>query len=140
MDGSELAKQEYEANIEVEKCPQCGGIWLDHRELERIQVSGEHDYRREINRFPSIVEQAYAMALAKSKPPTPCPRCSQDMERREHAGCSQVLVDVCPKCRGVWLDEGELRALEVFFERAAIETADMRSGFFASLTDFFNRA
>lgn len=138
IDGSELVRQTYEANIEVENCQQCGGMWLDQRELESIQASREHDYKREINQFPNLVGQAYAMALAKTKPATQCPRCGQAMERREHGGCSQVLIDVCPHCRGVWLDQGEIEALEVFFEKANVETADMRSGFFASLRDFFN--
>jgi uncharacterized protein len=137
IDGAELSRQTYEAAIDVENCPECGGMWLDHRELERIQTRREHDYSSEIRQLPNLVGQAYAMALAKQKPLIQCPRCNQTMERREHAGCSQLLIDVCPHCRGVWLDQGEIKALEVFFERAKVETADMRSGFFESLSGFF---
>jgi uncharacterized protein len=38
-----------------------------------------------------------------------CPRCTaSDLRERDHEG---VTVDVCPECRGVWLDRGELEKL-----------------------------
>jgi uncharacterized protein len=35
----------------------------------------------------------------------PCPRCRVDLVITERMG---VEIDFCPKCRGVWLDRGEL--------------------------------
>jgi Zn-finger nucleic acid-binding protein len=35
----------------------------------------------------------------------PCPRCRVDLMMTERQG---VEIDYCPKCRGVWLDRGEL--------------------------------
>lgn len=38
-----------------------------------------------------------------------CPRCeSTVLEEKDREG---ILVDGCPKCRGVWLDRGELEKL-----------------------------
>lgn len=37
-----------------------------------------------------------------------CPVCSTGMTEVEKAG---VTIDTCPKCRGVWLDRGELEKL-----------------------------
>jgi Zn-finger nucleic acid-binding protein len=34
-----------------------------------------------------------------------CPNCNETLRERERAG---VEVDVCPGCRGIWLDRGEL--------------------------------
>ncbi len=34
-----------------------------------------------------------------------CPRCSVTLDVSNRQG---VETDVCPKCRGVWLDRGEL--------------------------------
>lgn len=34
-----------------------------------------------------------------------CPNCNETLRERERAG---VEVDVCPACRGIWLDRGEL--------------------------------
>lgn len=37
-----------------------------------------------------------------------CPLCDVPMKEVERRG---VLIDVCPECRGVWLDRGELEKL-----------------------------
>lgn len=34
-----------------------------------------------------------------------CPRCAVDLAMSDRQG---VEIDYCPKCRGVWLDRGEL--------------------------------
>ncbi|MEJ0017353.1 MAG: zf-TFIIB domain-containing protein [Acetobacteraceae bacterium] len=38
----------------------------------------------------------------------PCPRCHVDLLMSERQG---IEIDYCPKCRGVWLDRGELDKL-----------------------------
>ena len=45
----------------------------------------------------------------------PCPACRVDLVMSERNG---VEIDYCPKCRGVWLDRGEL---DKILERAANE-------------------
>jgi uncharacterized protein len=37
-----------------------------------------------------------------------CPRCNISMREREKG---DVVIDICPQCRGVWLDAGELERL-----------------------------
>ena len=37
-----------------------------------------------------------------------CPCCKKEMEIRDRHG---VEIDLCPSCRGVWLDKGELDRL-----------------------------
>lgn len=34
-----------------------------------------------------------------------CPRCGKTMDKWKHHG---VIIDVCPKCEGMWVDKGEL--------------------------------
>jgi Zn-finger nucleic acid-binding protein len=44
-----------------------------------------------------------------------CPRCNHSvLDERERNG---VVVDVCPSCRGVWLDRGELEKMLAFTQR-----------------------
>ena len=45
-----------------------------------------------------------------------CPACRVDLVMSERQG---IEIDYCPKCRGVWLDRGEL---DKIIERAAIPT------------------
>ncbi len=37
-----------------------------------------------------------------------CPNCQEGMREISRQG---VMIDICPKCRGVWLDRGELEKL-----------------------------
>jgi hypothetical protein len=49
-----------------------------------------------------------------------CPRChTTDLDEKDRQG---VKIDVCPSCRGVWLDRGELEKL------IAHATADVAPG------------
>ena len=46
-----------------------------------------------------------------------CPTCDVDLVMSERQG---VEIDYCPKCRGVWLDRGEL---DKILERSAAENS-----------------
>ena len=48
-----------------------------------------------------------------------CPVCSVDLVMSERQG---IEIDYCPKCRGVWLDRGEL---DKIIEKSASQTAEM---------------
>ncbi|MEN6644324.1 MAG: zf-TFIIB domain-containing protein [Armatimonadia bacterium] len=51
-----------------------------------------------------------------------CPVCDDKMKEVERSG---VLVDICPSCKGIWLDRGELDKLlalsEARQDTAAVE-------------------
>ena len=74
-------------------CPRCGGAFFDRGVIAKI--SGDHEMER------MIVEYAAgASGLA-------CPRCGREMAIRP---VGDITLDVCPSCRGVWVDSGELEA------------------------------
>ncbi|HEY3500972.1 MAG TPA: zf-TFIIB domain-containing protein [Polyangiaceae bacterium] len=55
-----------------------------------------------------------------------CPRCDTTvLDERERNG---VVVDVCPQCRGVWLDRGELEKMLAFTTRE-VEQERTRYGY-----------
>lgn len=84
-------------NVAIDFCPDCYGVWLDKAELAKIL--GEKEVTDYLTK--DIGTQAKSSLI--------CPRCRNlmDIERAE-----QVEVDVCLKCRGVWLDQGELEGLK----------------------------
>lgn len=45
-----------------------------------------------------------------------CPICTEDLKMADRQG---IEIDYCPKCRGVWLDRGEL---DKIIERSATAT------------------
>lgn len=137
IDNAELRAQTYEADIGVEVCPTCGGMWLEKGELEGIEETIEHDYADELARMPDLGYNAYQLVQQKAGRTLHCPTCEIEMEKREYARCSQVMIDVCPSCHGIWLDKGEVEALEVFFERSRLEAGSLRRRFLAGLRAFF---
>jgi|SRR5213593_4363828 len=56
-----------------------------------------------------------------------CPKCGADLKEQMHG---HVKVDVCPECKGVWLDAGEMDLLHQV-QRASGQN------FFKGLLDLF---
>jgi Zn-finger nucleic acid-binding protein len=53
----------------------------------------------------------YVLANARHEDPMPlimCPNCNASMQEVKR---EDVAIDMCPSCRGVWLDRGELEKL-----------------------------
>lgn len=118
-DQSSLTPRIYEADIEIDECGRCHGVWLDKGELEEIQRTVERDHT-------ALLEGPHdpTGGLPSSKIPKPriaCPKCGTQMDARPYGMGSQIVIDVCPDNCGIWLDEGELQALEVLFERSQAE-------------------
>ena len=139
VDESVLETQIYESDIEVDVCPSCNGMWLDKGELEKIEEVREHDYTEELKRMPDYVSRAYEMARQKGHAEVCCPKCGDEMEKREYCYCSQIIIDGCIHGHGIWLDSGEVRALEIFFERSQMEAGRIRIGFLVSLKKLFGK-
>lgn len=52
-----------------------------------------------------------------------CPACAVELKMSERSG---VEIDYCPKCRGVWLDRGELDKIIERSEAQVDETPPQR--------------
>ncbi len=91
--------------IHVDRCPDCKGIWFDGRELEGIiNVKGGEV----IKVHPDAIEQNIL-----------CPRCQLPLFSFCYP-CSMVIIDMCKKCDGIWLDEREheeIRLVESTFTK-----------------------
>jgi Zn-finger nucleic acid-binding protein len=115
-------------------------MWLDKGELEAIQEARENDYRKVLSNLPDSVARSINEVAQMTTAPIACPKCKAEMDTREYAYCSQIVVDTCPEGCGVWLDAGEIQALEKFFERSQAEASDvipLRWRLWASLHDLF---
>lgn len=87
--------------LEVDLCPQCGGLWLDRGEITRAARLPEG----ELTRLRGLLAQTDGPPPAPTSHLVPCPACD--------GGLSEVLlgsvhVDYCAACHGIFLDRGEL--------------------------------
>lgn len=89
--------------VSVEHCKKCGGIWFDRDELKMVRDERDKnlswlniDLWDDANKIES--EEGNYMA---------CPIDGKNLFKVKYSP-SDVVVDVCLDCRGVWLDKGEL--------------------------------
>ena len=90
------------ADVEVDYCVQCGGIWLDAGELELL--FGD---RALIAGFLTAGGPATGSTEKKRR----CPICRKKMAKVVTGGDQPVLYDQCPNQHGLWFDAGELGAI-----------------------------
>lgn len=104
-----LSVETEDETVEIDHCPQCGGIWFDRGELEyllnhRVKTVFELNHRlmNQINkdRGASLQTRGYI----------PCPVCGELMPFTNYGKKSGVIVDWC-RDHGIWLDGGELAHL-----------------------------
>lgn len=87
---------------EVDKCSTCHGVWFDESELELILQLAPSDLR-------PIKGGSTSDEVNRQK--ATCPRDRAALVRLRTPLNSQIVLDSCPKCRGIWLDGGELDKL-----------------------------
>lgn len=87
--------------VHVDFCSGCKGIWFDEGELAF--------YTEMPVDVPKVAE-----ALEKGRPTgLPCPRCQgEDLVEVSYLPGEHLLLDVCPRCKGVFVDKGELPQVE----------------------------
>lgn len=84
-------------------------IWV--QELQNRMTRLEREQQAESDAEKRRLKEAHWMH---------CPKCGQSLSPEK---CGSVEIDVCPSCKGVWLDMGELGTI--------VETAG-RGSFFHS--------
>jgi Zn-finger nucleic acid-binding protein len=100
-----IAEPDY--RLVIDTCPECGGIWFDRGLLERLEQL-EHIVE------PTFVEVREIPSPDAQMEILQCPSCKKEqiMRKEVHFRDSRVITDHCPGCGGVWLDGGELKAIQ----------------------------
>src|SRR5687768_9956618 len=76
--------------VELDRCTFCKGLWFDGQELQRVLAK------------PAAPE------ISPGKTSRRCAKCHITLQPAELGG---LRIEVCTTCHGLFLDEGELRAL-----------------------------
>ena len=99
----EMQRSTYQG-VEVDRCSTCNGIFLDQGEVEHVLNQG----------ITPLIESGVVHEAAKKadlKPAT-CHTCERPMQPMR--GLANVLFDYCITCRGMFLDAGELSAIQAY--------------------------
>ena len=90
-------------SVKVDACPSCSGSWFDAKELAYL-----------VKTWKDLPD------LKKGKPdkwreaPFNCPKCGVRLiEFYYDREADTILVEMCEKCRGIWLDDSELQRINL---------------------------
>ena len=99
----------------IDICSQCGGIWFDTTELS--------DVAKDLIKNDVIQDQETTIAFqSRSKPANGeelkklCPRCGTLTEVFNYCYDSNIFLDKCPSCHGLWADRGKLERVAQYLK------------------------
>jgi Zn-finger nucleic acid-binding protein len=100
--------------VEVDLCSGCGGLWLDHEELQELAELPDDAFaglRALVRKSSQAGETPYRASAEPQRSETqrldvPCPACEGG--KLTHATVGSIGLEVCSGCAGVFLDAGEL--------------------------------
>ena len=104
----DLASVPYEG-VAVSLCPRCHGVLLTKNALNRIERNPEMER--------SVLEMEVDDS-SDSEGVLKCPKCRVGMRKEQSPHGLDFSVDICESCGLLWLDHGELEALQIAFEES----------------------
>jgi len=102
--GTELEMWDVE-RVELNRCPTCKGQWFDDQELRKVKDLAGTDLNWmdfELWKHPDRFGASPGGSL--------CPRCDKGMVAIDYDN-TEIEVDLCTVCRGVWLDRWEFEKI-----------------------------
>lgn len=95
--------------IEFEGCPRCKGVFLDCSELRKLKDKATNGSWRTLQWMDDEVEAIERTNMTLSN--RFCPKCDGIKLLTTSFGDSEVLIDYCTKCNGIWLDRDEFQEI-----------------------------
>jgi Zn-finger nucleic acid-binding protein len=86
--------------VELDFCGSCKGIWFDAGEVA--------EYFELATDVPDLDTANATKGITNYH----CPKCDAILEEFRYSKLDDLLVDRCPGCGGIWLDQGEVPRLE----------------------------
>jgi Zn-finger nucleic acid-binding protein len=106
----------------VHECSRCFGLWLDRTSFDAVCRDRERQASLLAERPQAELGQGGGLEPVRYRT---CPVCIQLMNRVNYAGCSGVIIDVCP-AHGVWFDRDELQRIVAFLQSGGMDRARKR--------------
>ncbi len=113
---AELSEERYEG-MRIFACRSCGGEFVGAEELMRIIETREERFDPQLLEELADREPVYGVPSDSVDRQVICPACENPMGVVNYAGDSEVLVDKCGACGGVWLDHEELEKVQILMEK-----------------------
>ncbi len=123
----EQLKEDPFKGIKVDSCSSCKGYWFEKGELRKAKDKEEE----KLNWMDvDLWENEEKFKITKDK--LLCPDCGLPLYEVNY-GDSNIKVDVCNMCEGIWLDEGEFKKVAKYLKDRAGDK--IMNEYFKTLTE-----
>lgn len=89
--------------IQLDDCPQCGGVWFDDGELQAAKSGGTNGFLEVDN-----LAHPHIAVISPKNADRLCPNCHTKMRSYHYLYSTPIILDECETCHGVWVDDEEL--------------------------------
>ncbi len=101
-------------DVQVDLCQKCRGMWFDRGELAKASGTTYGD------------GASSERLLGARQTLSTCPDCALPLRERELTADSGVMIDQCPGCLGLFLDQGEYSAAQIYLRSKKWRQASKR--------------
>ena len=111
-----ILKAETYEGIQLDFCPNDCGVWLDDKELTHVVKTQDESFDK--NMIQKVLAKTQKVGIPEHEHAriVKCIKCSTEMTPTNYSFNSGIIVDHCPDDCGVWLDRGEIDALQILVE------------------------
>jgi len=101
-------ESKYGANVLLDQCPQCGGLWFDGDELYLAKSTTDENYAA-LNVDSLVKPVAITSAVMK------CPRDNTALNNfTDPYFPAAIKIETCPQCSGFWFNRGEFKEFQEY--------------------------
>ncbi len=92
-------------DVQVHFCLQCKGFFLGKQHLQQIVKIRE-----------AVIPRDSSPVRRRPETSRRCPQCQEVMKKGKYGKLSTTSFDLCEQCASLWLDQGELDAIQLDYE------------------------
>ena len=94
-------------HVEFNICGECRGIWVSGEQFQglAVMVAAEGEVESSVK---LTFQRRKALRPSKDNPMRMCPKCDFSMREFNYVYDSNVFLDRCEQCKGIWLDPNEI--------------------------------
>lgn len=104
-------------NVALDRCETCEGLWFDRDELRQAKDSQDESGSTQWFDIEISYDEKNSPVRQDSKP---CPSCHVPLYNIRY-GDSEIHVDACKSCEGIWLEKDGFNTILDFVQRKSAD-------------------